>query len=549
MNYNICSEPQEELNKIIGTGSYGIVYENKHNQAVKIFHQITDKSFYKFDNSMLRELTFLCMMKSNICVPNIYEIYFGKKFGFTMDKLTYDLTYLIASKKFDILKLQYVIFQLVYILAESQNYLILHRDIKPSNILVNDDYSIGLIDWGLGISILSNFIKKDSRKVQTLWYRCPEHLIDDVDRINNSTIDMWSVGVIILELIVGKNGFFKGTDEKEVLHKIIKYIGYPTDEKISRQIKMKLKKDIIFDTDINDIAISHNITPDCFDFIRKCLEIDSKLRLDPQTALSHPFLTNINPIPDILYVPTSLNISLKNLPSYHSISKKYIINKNPTYLNERSFYINVYLKTSKFLNASFIELILFISYTDKIMSLCNMSKYKKELLAISILNISMMVVDGSCLMLDTFKNYIDIDCDSITNDDIQNCICELVCLLNFPMSICTYASYNKLFETIDNAEPIIITFKHLCMKMIVPNIDYIEYSNDVIFGSILNKMKDYEYTQKCNGDNTFLLKDKINNLLNYYTEIIDIEIPSNFRGIPQDLYNIYVYDYTIKLKN
>jgi serine/threonine protein kinase len=67
-----------------------------------------------------------------------------------------------------------------------------------------------------------------TKKVVTLWYRPPELLIES--RNYTKSIDAWSVGCILGELL--KNGvpMFQGNTEIEQFRVICEVIGFPTKE-------------------------------------------------------------------------------------------------------------------------------------------------------------------------------------------------------------------------------------------------------------------------------------------------------------------------------
>ena len=78
---------------------------------------------------------------------------------------------------------------------------IIHADIKPENILLSattNSYHLKLADFGLSQYETG---QDKSLDVQTFWYRAPE--IWNRTRRYTSAVDMWSVGLILRELLTG----------------------------------------------------------------------------------------------------------------------------------------------------------------------------------------------------------------------------------------------------------------------------------------------------------------------------------------------------------
>ena len=66
-----------------------------------------------------------------------------------------------------------------------------------------------------------------TNKVVTLWYRPPELLLGDTDY--DETVDIWSAGCILAELLLGK-ALLPGISEMDQLSLIFKMMGTPTEE-------------------------------------------------------------------------------------------------------------------------------------------------------------------------------------------------------------------------------------------------------------------------------------------------------------------------------
>ena len=84
-----------------------------------------------------------------------------------------------------------------------------HRDVKPSNILINDDGRIKLSDFGIA-RIESSTLTQVGEIMGSPGYMAPEQFLGtDVD----ASSDLYSVGIIAYELLVGKRPFLGNNAE------------------------------------------------------------------------------------------------------------------------------------------------------------------------------------------------------------------------------------------------------------------------------------------------------------------------------------------------
>ncbi|KAM0921120.1 hypothetical protein ACQ4PT_007022 [Festuca glaucescens] len=76
---------------------------------------------------------------------------------------------------------------------------ILHRDIKPSNILLDNDFSAKLADFGLSRIASESNATILTAAIGTLWYMDPECMKDGKVNFNRSS-DVYSFGIVVLEI-------------------------------------------------------------------------------------------------------------------------------------------------------------------------------------------------------------------------------------------------------------------------------------------------------------------------------------------------------------
>lgn len=91
----------------------------------------------------------------------------------------------------------------------------MHRDLKPQNILVSDHGHVKLADFGLARTFTEGE-GSYSREIVTLWYRSPEVLLGTENY--STAVDMWSVGCIFAEMLLGQPVFRGYSEVEQLLH-------------------------------------------------------------------------------------------------------------------------------------------------------------------------------------------------------------------------------------------------------------------------------------------------------------------------------------------
>lgn len=155
--------------------------------------------------------------------PSLYLVF---------DYMEHDLTGLTAcatasGRRLSLPQVKCYMKQLLSGIEHCHNNGVLHRDIKTSNLLVSSDGILKIADFGLATSYDPENVRPMTSQVITLWYRPPELLLGATHY--GVGVDLWSVGCILAELLLGEP-IFPGRTEVEQLHKVFKLCGTPSED-------------------------------------------------------------------------------------------------------------------------------------------------------------------------------------------------------------------------------------------------------------------------------------------------------------------------------
>jgi len=98
---------------------------------------------------------------------------------------------------------------------------IIHRDLKPHNVLVAQDGSVKVLDFGLALSLDSSLEKREDA-AGTLHYMAPELFMESSASFQS---DLYAVGVILCEVLTGKRPF----EDSTATGLIVKILTTPAD--------------------------------------------------------------------------------------------------------------------------------------------------------------------------------------------------------------------------------------------------------------------------------------------------------------------------------
>uniref|UniRef100_A0A673CVC4 mitogen-activated protein kinase n=1 Tax=Sphaeramia orbicularis TaxID=375764 RepID=A0A673CVC4_9TELE len=182
-----------------------------------------------------------------------------------------DLNNIVKCQKLTDDHVQFLIYQILRGLKYIHSADIIHRDLKPGNLAVNEDCELKILDFGLA----RHTDDEMTGYVATRWYRAPEIMLNWMHY--NMTVDIWSVGCIMAELLTGKT-LFPGSDPP--LPKLLSYVFSQAKNYVMSLPQMPKR-------DFAHVFIGAN--PQAVDLLEKMLVLDTDKRLTAAKALSHPY--------------------------------------------------------------------------------------------------------------------------------------------------------------------------------------------------------------------------------------------------------------------
>uniref|UniRef100_A0A2P2KTN3 Protein kinase domain-containing protein n=3 Tax=Rhizophora mucronata TaxID=61149 RepID=A0A2P2KTN3_RHIMU len=223
----------EKLEKI-GQGTYSSVFRARELETGRMV-ALKKVRFDNFEPESVRFMAREILIIRRLNHPNIIKLdglitsRLSCSIYLVFEYMEHDLTGLLSCPEvmFSEPQIKCYMKQLLSGLEHCHSMGVMHRDIKGSNLLVNNEGILKVGDFGLANFCNIGCKQPLTSRVVTLWYRPPELLLGSTDY--GASVDLWSVGCIFAELLIGKP-ILQGRTEVEQLHKIFKLCGSPRDE-------------------------------------------------------------------------------------------------------------------------------------------------------------------------------------------------------------------------------------------------------------------------------------------------------------------------------
>ncbi|XP_077296374.1 mitogen-activated protein kinase p38b-like isoform X2 [Arctopsyche grandis] len=289
----------------VGSGAYGQVCSafdavNKIKVAIKKLARPFQSAVHA--KRTYRELRMLKHMKHENVIGLLDVFHPDAQDGVEGFQQVYLVTHLMGADLNNILRtqrlsddhVQFLVYQILRGLKYIHSAGIIHRDLKPSNIAVNEDCELKILDFGLARPTENEM----TGYVATRWYRAPEIMLNWMHY--NQTVDIWSVGCIMAELLTGRT-LFPGTDHIDHLTRILVLCGTPEQDTIEKITSEEARNYIqslphLRKKDFHEVFRGAN--PLAIDLLKQMLELDAERRITATQALAHQYVAQYADITD-----------------------------------------------------------------------------------------------------------------------------------------------------------------------------------------------------------------------------------------------------------
>ncbi|XP_078486005.1 dual specificity tyrosine-phosphorylation-regulated kinase 2-like [Ciona intestinalis] len=301
-----------EVIKKLGSGSFGTVIhacdhavklDDPHRMvAIKIMHNDSSAAkYFKQELNMMRLVEDVTEHSTRFSTT-IRTFYFRNHFCFVMELLGESLEDAHEDPLHNIPLLRKYTQDMIDGLVILHKHNIIHGDMKPENLMfarncdASCDVYLKIVDYNLACIQGDPDFECPGVYFQTRYYRAPEVIMD---LVYGTVADMWSIGIILAELSLGKVPFY-GETTVDQLAAIMEVVGLlppymvqasPRIHRYQEAVCYKCKngfKRTPYRKSFNRVFAG--LPPNLYDFIQRCLELDPRKRMTSEEALRHPFL-------------------------------------------------------------------------------------------------------------------------------------------------------------------------------------------------------------------------------------------------------------------
>ena len=291
-----------EIIRKIGDGGMAFVYEAKDNLLNRTVALKVLRPEFANDDEFLDKFRREAESVASLSHPNIVNVY---DVGYDKNIHYIVMEYVDGRNLKEIIKEEGILDeytaleitkQIANALSEAHKKGIIHRDIKPHNILIaNEGRSVKVTDFGIAKAVSNSTMTNIGNIIGSVHYFSPEQA---KGKYINKNADLYSLGIVLYEMLVGKVPFRGDSPISIALQHINDEIEFTQEEeaRIPLSVRMIIKK-LTEKSSLDRYQDAQELIED-IEYIEKNIDIDFIKEFDNYSTKK----IEINEIDDSEYV-------------------------------------------------------------------------------------------------------------------------------------------------------------------------------------------------------------------------------------------------------
>lgn len=336
---NESEEQMYQAERVIGNGSFGVVYQatvQSTGDTVAIKKVLQDRRYRNRELQIVRMMNHPSVVSVKDCFYSRGErrndVYLNLVMEYIPETIYKTIKNHARAKSYiGLFYVKVYMYQMCRSLAYIHSLGICHRDIKPQNLLLEPNaHIVKLCDFGSAKILVRG--EPNVAYICSRYYRAPELIFEATDY--TVAIDVWSLGCVFAELLVGKP-LFQGNSGVDQLVEMIRVLGTPSREQILAMNRSYTQFNFPqVESYPWERLLRHkpSATPEAIDLIDKMLQYEPNVRISAFEALAHPFfddlreasttLPNGKPLPPLFNFTNEEIAKAKKLGIYEKLLPK-----------------------------------------------------------------------------------------------------------------------------------------------------------------------------------------------------------------------------------